>query len=80
MSCSGELHPGKIEKRSKTKLWNLTILVGRVSTSTPGKGPIVVAAYTMNHGKREMAPHYTILHDSGEFELGVAKGDYYVFA
>ena len=57
-----------------------TVLVGRISTSFPGKGPIVVAAYSMNHGKREIAPHYTVLHDSGEFELGVAKGDYYVFA
>ena len=57
-----------------------TILVGRISTSFPGKGPIVVAAYSMNQGKREIAPHYTILHDSGEFEIGVAKGNYYVFA
>lgn len=57
-----------------------TILVGRIFTSFPGKGPIVVAAYSMNQGKREIAPHYTILHDSGEFEIGVAKGNYYVFA
>ncbi len=56
-----------------------TVLVGRVLTAFPGNGPIVVAAYTMNHGKREVA-HYTILHDLGEYELMVAKADYYVFA
>ncbi len=56
-----------------------TVLVGRISTYFPGKGPIVVAAYAMTQGKREVA-HYTILHDSGEYELMVAKGNYYVFA
>ena len=56
-----------------------TILVGHVSTPSPGKGPIVVAAYSMNHGKREIA-HYSVLHDSGEYELMVAPGNYYVFA
>jgi pimeloyl-ACP methyl ester carboxylesterase len=56
-----------------------TILVGRISTAFPGKGPIVVVACSMNQGKREVA-HYTVLHDLGEFELMVAKGHYYVFA
>ena len=56
-----------------------TVLVGRISTAFPGKGPIIVAAYAMNYGKREVV-HYTILHDYGEFELIVAKGNYYVFA
>lgn len=56
-----------------------TILVGHVSTPYPGKGPIVVAAYAVNQGKREIA-HYTILHDSGEYELMVKPGNYYVFA
>ena len=56
-----------------------TILVGHVSTPYPGKGPIVVAAYSMNQGKKEIA-HYTILHDSGEYELMVVPGNYYVFA
>jgi len=56
-----------------------TILVGRISTDFPGNGPIVVAAYTLNQGKREVE-HYSILHDYGEFELMVRKGNYYVFA
>ena len=56
-----------------------TVLVGRVSTAFPGKGPIIVAAYSMSQSKREVS-HYTVLHDSGEFELMVAKGNYYVFA
>jgi pimeloyl-ACP methyl ester carboxylesterase len=56
-----------------------TILVGRISTYFPGKGPIVVAAYAMNQGNREVE-HYSILHDYGEFELMVRKGNYSVFA
>jgi len=56
-----------------------TILVGRVSTDFPGKGPVVVAAYAMHQGKREVE-HYSILHDFGEFELMVREGNYYVFA
>jgi len=56
-----------------------TILVGRISTDFPGKGPIVVAAYTLHQGKREVE-HYSFLHDYGEFELMVRKGNYYVFA
>ncbi len=56
-----------------------TILAGYIATPSPGKGPIVVAAYSMNQGKREIA-HYTILHDSGEYELMVGQGNYYVFA
>jgi pimeloyl-ACP methyl ester carboxylesterase len=56
-----------------------TILVGHISNNFNGKGPIVVAAYTMDQGKRVVA-HYSILHDSGEFELMVPEGDYYLFA
>jgi pimeloyl-ACP methyl ester carboxylesterase len=56
-----------------------TVLVGRISTDFPGTGPIVVAAYAKNQGKREVV-HYTVLHDFGEYELMVAKGNYYVFA
>jgi pimeloyl-ACP methyl ester carboxylesterase len=56
-----------------------TALVGRVSTAFPGNGPIIVAAYAMNQGKREVV-HYTVLHDLGEYELMVTKGSYYVFA
>ena len=56
-----------------------TILVGHVSAQSQGKGPIVVAAHFINLGKREIA-HYTILQDSGEYELMVPPGNYYVFA
>ena len=56
-----------------------TVLVGRISTLFPGKGPIIVAAYSKDQGKREIA-HYVVLHDAGEFELMVSRGDYYVFA
>jgi len=56
-----------------------TILVGRISTDFPGNGPIVVAAYAMNQGNRAVE-HYSILHDYGEYELMVRKGNYSVFA
>jgi len=62
-----------------TESLSSTVLVGRISTAFPGKGPIIVSAYSMNNGKREVA-HYTVLHDFGEYELMVAKGNYYVFA
>ena len=68
----------KLNKESSQVLAS-TVLVGRISTAFPGKGPIIVAAYAMNQGKREVV-HYTVLHDYGEFELMVAKGNYYVFA
>ncbi len=66
-------------KKENTKGLASTVLVGRISTAFPGKGPIIVAAYAMNQDKREVV-HYTILHDYGEYELMVAKGNYYVFA
>ena len=50
-----------------------TALVGRISTAFPGNGPIVVAAYVMNQGKREVE-HYSVLHEHGEYELMVRKG------
>ena len=56
-----------------------TALVGRISTAFSGNGHIVVAAYAMNQGKREVVD-YTVLHDFGEYEVLVAKGNYYVFA
>jgi pimeloyl-ACP methyl ester carboxylesterase len=66
-------------KQEVSEVLASTVLVGRISTAFPGKGPIVVAAYAMNQGKREVV-HYTVLHDFGEYELMVAKGNYYVFA
>ena len=68
----------KVKKEVRESLAS-TVLVGQISTAFPGKGPIIVAAYAMNQGKREVA-HYTVLHDFGEYELMVAKGNYYIFA
>ena len=68
----------KLKKDVKESLAS-TILVGHVSTASAGKGPIVVAACSIDQGKRAIA-HYTILHDSGEYELMVAPGNYHVFA
>ncbi|MGD8847914.1 MAG: hypothetical protein PVI54_20495, partial [Desulfobacteraceae bacterium] len=68
----------KVKKEVRESLAS-TVLVGRISTAFPGKGPIIVAAYAMNQGKREVAD-YTVLHDFGEYELMVAKGNYYIFA
>lgn len=56
-----------------------TVVVGQVSDSSPGKGPIIVAACRVDRGKKEVE-HYTVLHESGEYELLVAKGSYHVFA
>lgn len=56
-----------------------TVLIGGITTDFHGKGPIVVVAYAMNQGIREVE-HYTVLHDYGEFELMVREGKYFVFA
>jgi pimeloyl-ACP methyl ester carboxylesterase len=66
-------------KKEVSESLESTILVGHVSTPFSGKGPIVVAAYSMSQGRRDIA-HYTILHDSGEYELMVRRGNYYIFA
>ena len=66
-------------KKEVKQVQSSTILVGHIATNFSGKGPIIVVAYTVDHGKREVA-HYTVLHDSGEFELMVPKGEYYLFA
>ena len=59
-------------KKESTQVLASTVLVGRISTAFPGKGPIIAAAYAMNQGKRKVV-HYTILHDYGEFELMVTN-------
>lgn len=56
-----------------------TVLVGQVASAIPGKGVIVVAAYSLKDGERKIA-HYTVLHGAGEYELMVAAGNYYVCA
>lgn len=53
-------------------------IVGLVAAKLTGAGPIVVAACTTREG-REIA-HFTILHESGEYELMLDKGRYYIFA
>ena len=55
-----------------------TVLIGHIFAKALGKGPIIVAACSMSEGN-EIA-HYTVLHDSGEYELMVGQGNYYVFA
>jgi pimeloyl-ACP methyl ester carboxylesterase len=56
-----------------------TALVGQIATASPERGVIVVAAYSLKDGKREIA-HYTVLHEAGDFELMVAEGNYFVCA
>jgi hypothetical protein len=55
-----------------------TIVVGRIYGEFPDKRPIIVAACSADKKKR--IAHYTVLHDSGEYELMVDQGSYYVFA
>jgi pimeloyl-ACP methyl ester carboxylesterase len=57
-----------------------SILVGMVACATsPVNGPIVVAAYTKEGIKRDIA-NYTVLHEPGPYELIVPKGAYYIVA
>ena len=56
-----------------------TALVGQVATASPERGVIVVAAYSLKDGEREIA-HYTVLHEAGDYELMVAEGNYFVCA
>jgi len=65
-------------KKEVNKALESTVLVGRIYAKFLGNGPIIVAACSTSEGK-EIA-HYTVLHDSGEYELMVGQGNYYVFA
>jgi pimeloyl-ACP methyl ester carboxylesterase len=65
-------------KKDANKGLESTVVIGHIYKNFPGNGPIIVAACSMNKGK-EIA-HYTVLHDSGEYELMVGQGNYYVFA
>ena len=65
-------------KKEVNRSLESTVIVGRIYGKFSGNGPIIVAACSTSEGK-EIA-HYTVLHDSGEYELMVAKGNYYVFA
>ncbi len=67
-----------VKKEVKESLES-TVLVGQIATASPEKGAIVVAAYSLKNGERQIA-HYAILHGAGEYELMVAEGNYYVCA
>ena len=56
-----------------------SVLVGRVSTESTEEGVIVVLAYAIEEGTRNVA-HYSVLHGAGEYELMVPTGEYYVCA
>jgi len=56
-----------------------TVIVGRVDARfLKDRHPIIVVARSMSDGKE--IDHYTVLHDSGEYELLVNEGEYYIFA
>jgi pimeloyl-ACP methyl ester carboxylesterase len=58
---------------------DFTVIVGRVDAGFLKHGePVIVVARSMGKGKENT--HYTVLHDSGEYELLVEKGEYYLFA
>jgi pimeloyl-ACP methyl ester carboxylesterase len=65
-------------KKEVNRSLESTVVVGRIYGEFPGKGPIIVAACSADEKKR--IAHYTVLHDSGEYELMVDQGKYYVFA
>jgi pimeloyl-ACP methyl ester carboxylesterase len=65
-------------KKEVNKGLEATSIVGRIHAKCKGSGPIIVAARAMGEPKK--IAHYSVLHDSGEYELLVAQGDYYVFA
>ncbi len=55
-----------------------TVIIGHISGKFTGDGPIIVAACSTGEGKEIV--HYSVLHDSGEYELMVDQGSYDVFA
>jgi pimeloyl-ACP methyl ester carboxylesterase len=65
-------------KRNYAESLESTVIVGRVYGEFTEKGPIIVAACSTDKGKKIAT--YTVLHGSGEYEIGVDHGKYYVFA
>jgi pimeloyl-ACP methyl ester carboxylesterase len=65
-------------KKEINKSLESTVIVGRIYGKFSGKGPIIVAACSADRKKK--IAHYTVLHDSGEYELMVDQGKYYIFA
>ncbi len=66
-------------KKEVRKSLASTVLVGQVATAPLETGVIVVVAYSLKDGERQVA-HYTVLHEAGEYELIVAEGNYFVCA
>lgn len=56
-----------------------TILVGTITCTTIARGPIIVAARPLDV-QVDALVHYSVLHESGEYELLVPPGSYHVFA
>ncbi len=67
----------KVRNEAKQSLKS-TVVIGLVSSEVPVDSPIIVAAYSV--GAEKKVVHYSVLHDSGEFELMLEQGDYYIFA
>ncbi len=61
-------------KKDIEKSQESTVLIGRIYAKEVGKGPIIVAACSTSEGK-EIA-HYTVLHDTGEYELYLSLTKY----
>jgi pimeloyl-ACP methyl ester carboxylesterase len=66
-------------KKEVTQSMESSVLVGRISTDATEEGMIVVVAYEIEKGTRNVA-HYTVLHGAGEYELMVPMGEYYICA
>lgn len=67
----------KLKKEIKQSLES-TVILGRIYGKFSGKGPIIVAACLAD--ETEKIVHYTVLHDAGEYELLVNRGNYHIFA
>ena len=55
-----------------------TVIIGNIYGKFSGNGPIIVASCSIDEARK--ITNYTVLHDSGEYELLVDHGKYYVFA
>jgi pimeloyl-ACP methyl ester carboxylesterase len=65
-------------KHDADKTLESTVIVGRIDAKSREKGPIIVAACS-THGPKVIA-NYTVLHETGEYELMVPQGNYSIFA
>ncbi|WP_321417590.1 alpha/beta hydrolase [uncultured Desulfobacter sp.] len=65
-------------KKDTNRFQEYTAIVGHINAKCLGNGPIIVAACSVEDEMKVV--NYTVLHDSGEYELGVHQGNYYIFA